>query len=264
MDAFQIQPKEGFSFQILKLSLPGPATSGAVAELAWPHSPLRSAVVTSPNGASPQSKHCDPPIQSHSRTSQHVPPEYAGYLSRVKLVIFALLSESWRLRSSPMPLKPFSWQCWRITWRSQLHFHSHRLGHLPITIEYLKTEPCTLHAVHHHRLLHCRGGHSSCWTSKGCWVRIWLGLAHLFLHLCHGKADVPAVLLVTAAHQSKRKTSRSTQCQWLTMSMASADPWKKYWRASIAPFKLNYSRLQWPKMQPIASVAAIKTLPRDL
>ena len=52
------------------------------------------AVVTSPNGASPQSKHCNPPIPSHSRISQLVPPEYGGNLGRGKIgtqtgVIFA-------------------------------------------------------------------------------------------------------------------------------------------------------------------------------
>ena len=52
------------------------------------------AVVTSPNGASPQSKHCKPPIPSHSRISQLVPPEYGGNLGRGKIgtqtgVIFA-------------------------------------------------------------------------------------------------------------------------------------------------------------------------------
>ena len=52
------------------------------------------AVVTAPNGASPQSKHCNPPIPSHSRISQLVPPEYGGNLGRGKIgtqtgVIFA-------------------------------------------------------------------------------------------------------------------------------------------------------------------------------
>ena len=51
-------------------------------------------VVTSPNGASPQSKHCNPMIPSHSRISQLVPPEYVGNLGRGKIgtqtrVIFA-------------------------------------------------------------------------------------------------------------------------------------------------------------------------------
>ena len=32
----------------------------------------------------------------------------------------------------------------------------------------------------------------------------------------------------------------------------------------IVPFKLNYLSLQWTKIQPIASVAAIETFPIDL
>ena len=61
------------------------------------------AVVTSPNGASPQSKHCNPPIPSHSRISQLVPPEYGGNLGRGKIgtqtgVIFAAPSR-WQLSS---------------------------------------------------------------------------------------------------------------------------------------------------------------------
>ena len=43
------------------------------------------AVVTSPNGASPQSKHCNPPIPSHSRINQLVPLEYGGNLVRGKI-----------------------------------------------------------------------------------------------------------------------------------------------------------------------------------
>ena len=43
------------------------------------------AVVTAPKGASPQSKHCNPPIPSHSRISQLVPPEYGGNLGRGKI-----------------------------------------------------------------------------------------------------------------------------------------------------------------------------------
>ena len=42
-------------------------------------------VVTSPNRASPQAKHCNPPIPSHSRISHLVPPEYGGNLGRGKI-----------------------------------------------------------------------------------------------------------------------------------------------------------------------------------
>ena len=101
MDSLHIPPNEGLCFQILQLSFPGPGTG-----LPRPE-PWRScrdlilqrvpAVVTSPNCASPQSKHCKPPIPSHSRISQLVPPEYGGNLGRGKIgtqtgVIFALPS----------------------------------------------------------------------------------------------------------------------------------------------------------------------------
>ena len=39
---------------------------------------------------------------------------------------------------------------------------------------------------------------------------------------------------------------------------------EKSWTASIVPFKLNNSRLQWPKMQPTTSVAALVIYPCDL
>ena len=63
--------------------------------------------MTSRNGASPQSKHCNPPIPSHSRISQLVPPEYGGTLRRGKIgthwqtgVIFA---SPWRFAAALMP-----------------------------------------------------------------------------------------------------------------------------------------------------------------
>ena len=69
-------------FSNVKMSLPGQATSWAVVELAWPHPPTLPAAMTSPNSASPQSKHCNPLISSHSRISLLLPPEYGGNLHR--------------------------------------------------------------------------------------------------------------------------------------------------------------------------------------
>ena len=78
-------------FSNIKIVIPGQEPWRSWRDLILQRVPT---VVTSPNGASPQSKHCNPPILSHSRISQLVPPEYWGNLRKGKIgtqtgIIFA-------------------------------------------------------------------------------------------------------------------------------------------------------------------------------
>ena len=115
MDAFQTPPNVGLSFQRLKLAgRPRPEPWRSWRDLILQRVP---AVVTSPNGASPQSKHCNPPIPSHSRISQLVPPEYGVDLGRGKIgtqtgVIFASWCEPGHGTSFAMNVTANGFRAW--------------------------------------------------------------------------------------------------------------------------------------------------------
>lgn len=103
------------------------------------------AVVTSPNGASPQSKHCNPPIPSHSRISQLVPPEYGGNLGRGKIgtqtgVIFASPFLSFPASSDP----PASLSAKRPSMTIHLCHHRIRRPFRPVcfSCSSTTTQPC--------------------------------------------------------------------------------------------------------------------------